>query len=84
MLKVGDRVRITKNREGKNTYAIETNKRVTTIYYLDKHKITVQYEKDGQPTSRESFNKADIIENIAIIEVKKGKEWTRITKEYFR
>ncbi|WP_238899344.1 hypothetical protein [Clostridium sp. YIM B02500] len=83
-MKVGQTARVTKTKEGKNSNTIKMNKRSGTIYALDKFKITVEFNKDGKPTFRESYNQADIIEGIVKIEIKKGKEWVKVDKSYFK
>lgn len=82
-MKVGDKVKVTKRKEGKNSYALNMNKRLGTIHSIDKYKITVEYLKDGKPAFRESYNQSDVIENIVIIECRKGKTWESVTKECF-
>lgn len=47
-MKPGDRVRVTKRKEGKSSNAISINNRIGTIYALDKFKITIEFSKDGQ------------------------------------
>lgn len=77
-----DKVRVTrvdtpqwpklKNREG-------------TIYYLDKVKIVVEFKGlKSDDSFRETFIQADIIEKKVKLEVKEGKQWVKVGKEYFQ
>jgi uncharacterized protein Veg len=83
-MKVGQTVRVSKNKEGKNSNTIKMSNRLGNICALDEFKIIVEYSKDGKPVFRESYNEADIIEEIVKIEIKKGKEWVRVDKSYFK
>jgi arginine/lysine/ornithine decarboxylase len=61
-----------KNREG-------------TIYYLDKVKIVVKFKGlKSDDSFRETFIQADIIEKKVKLEVKEGKQWVKVGKEYFK
>jgi hypothetical protein len=54
--------------------------------YKEEHSVNiikVKFLKDGQPTHREAFNLADIIEKRVKIEVYKDKQWVKIDKSYF-
>lgn len=47
-MKIGDKLKITKKREGKGSARIEREQRTARICALDKHKITVVYRKDNK------------------------------------
>ncbi|WP_035790241.1 hypothetical protein [Clostridium beijerinckii] len=83
-MELGQTVRVTKTKEGKNSNTIKINNRPGIIYAVDKFKITVEFNKNGQAIFRESYNQADIIEGIVKIEIKKGKEWVTVDKSYFK
>jgi len=82
-MKVGDKLRVTKKKDGKAFNETEIKNRTARVYALDT-KITVVYRKDGQDMFRESFNFPDIIAGSVTIEIWEEKFWRRITKEDFK
>lgn len=86
MLNVGDKARVTKNKsyKGRDLHYVPSVNRQATIYALDEYKITVEYIKNNVGTSRESFNLADIIEDVAEIDVKSESGWVRVGTDYFK
>lgn len=79
-MKVGDKLKVTKLREGKGTALVKKEQRTARIYALDKHKITVVYRKENKDLFRESFSIGEILSGSAEIEIWKGKKWRRIEK----
>lgn len=82
-MKVGDKLRVTKKKDGKAFNETEIRNRTARVYALD-NKITVVYRKDGQDMHRESFSYSDILAGSVNIEIWENKKWRRITKEDFK
>lgn len=85
-MKLGQTVRVTKTKsyQRKESHSVPIINKKAKVYALTDHIITVEYLKDGKPTVREAFNKADIIEKVVKIEIKQGKEWIEVDKSYFK
>ena len=83
-MQVGDKVRITKDIKGKGHNTDEIIYKKGRIYTLKDKIITIEYLKNGEPTYRESFNIADIMEKKAVIEVLVNGEWVQVTQNDFK
>lgn len=79
-MEIGDKLKITKRREGKGSARIEREQRTARIYALDKHKITVVYRKDNKDLFKESFSIGEILSGSAEIEIWENKKWRNLDK----
>ena len=79
-MKVGDKVRLTLKVGKKCNGSSGIESKQGRIYSLNKRLITIEYiNKYGEPTYRNSFNIADIIEKKAVVEVKENRTWVQVT-----
>ena len=83
MIKLGQKVRVIKRPNNSESGRNAKTEKQGYIYSLTKHLITVMYTKDGHDTYKESVNVADIIEKIIELQIKRNKEWVKVTLKDF-
>lgn len=80
-MKIGDKLKITKKKEGKGSARIEREQRTARIYSFTKNLLVVIYRKDNKNLFRESFSIGEILSGSAEIEIWENKKWRSIVKE---